>query len=298
MSVWVSGIGAAVSIGTTAYSVNANKKLASQSAAQQQAALAGLQAPHFAPYEPIDVMGIVREAAGWNSGEGTTQALGMATRINRRATSDVERAMMTLFGGREAYTSQRDATNDAVNQWLAGDVSPSTRRSLGRQALSTGADMGSGAVGDLYAGYLGLTQEQIVGQGVDAYRSLYSMYRQSVPLVSGANMLPFTSIAPGDAVQFGLYNELNRANSEQALAGMQYGFQLDTITGGNSLTSSLAGQRMDGNTAMAGSLASGAGTVLGAYSANRAANNRAQVTTPSAYSAGSGRPVSQRPPGL
>ena len=305
MSFWAAGISAAAVVGSTAYSVNANKKLA----AQQQANLAGLPTgaqlmgmmPGFTPYQPIDIFGTAAQAADMNAGKGTDQALSMASRVNTRATRDVERAMMTLFGGREAYTSQRDATNEAVTRWLAGEVSPSTQRSLARQALATGADMGSGA-GDLYAGYLGLTQEQMTGQGVDAYRSLYSMYRQSVPLVSGADMLPYTTLQPGQAVQSALYNELNRANSEAALAGLQMqglqmGYQADfnRLTGGNAIA---AGQA-NNSAAMAAALAQATGTMAGAYTSNRAAVTRAGSSQPTVafsrggtpYNSATGQPI-------
>lgn len=291
MSIWAAGISAAVAVGTTAYSANQNKKLAQQ----QQANLSGLPGgeqlmgmmPGFEPYQPIDIFGTAAQAAAMNAGKGTQLAMNMASRVNRRATRDVERALMTLFGGGTAFADQRNATNEAVEQWLSGAVSGSTQRSLARHALATGADMGSGAAGDLYAGYLGQTQEQIVGQGVDAYRSLYSMYRQAVPLVSGADMLPYTTMQPGQAVQSALWNELNRANSEAQLAGLQmqglqlaYGGDVNQMTGSNAI----ARNQTDANIAMANAVQSAAGTLTGAYTANRAANNRAQVTSPVAFS--------------
>lgn len=262
MSFWAVGISAAVTIGTTAYTSSQNKKAAKKQRNAMQRLPSGAELTDGLEYEPIDVMAIAREAAGFNAGEGTDLAIGMASRINSRAVSDVEEALARLFGGGNAFNSQRDATNSAVNTWLRGDLSESTRASLGRQALETGAaDLGPGSVSDLYAGYLGLTTEQIVGQGVDAYRSLYQLYRSSVPLVSGAELLPFTTLAPGAAVQSELYNELNRSNA--ALSAAQLGYAADYAQVSGDI--GYAQQVAQANNEMAGAIASGIGSIAGAY---------------------------------
>lgn len=271
---WIAVAGVAVSAIGTGVSLSQQRK----AQRQQQRNLS--QLPTGAdmmgmvqPYEPVDIMGAVMEAAGWNAGPGTDMALGMATKINRRATKDVEEAMAKLFGGGDALNTQRGLTNDAVETWLRGDVSASTKQMLGRQALATGADLGSGAVADLYTGYLGLTKEQLIGQGMDAYRSLYGMYRQAVPLISAIQTLPYTAIEPGQMAQLTMYNELNRANSQMEAAQMAYSADLNRMTGGNAIA---ANQASSTNAAIAAA-AQVAGSYLGSRNTG-AASRPAQVT--------------------
>jgi hypothetical protein len=113
-----------------------------------------------------------------------------ATAFNQRATDDVQSSMSQMFGGDlEGIQGQ---LNQNIQDLLSGDVSQSTRRQLARRALASGnTELGGGAVGDSYAGYLGLTSEGLKAQGQQQFQSLYSMYRQSVPLVSGSQLMPY-----------------------------------------------------------------------------------------------------------
>jgi len=231
----------AVVAGGAAYYSSSQSKGASDAAttaandayAQQSANLEGLQLGDFKTYEAFDIFQVAQDAANFNQ-NNTDHAIQMAMDINAASTNDLEAAMAQLFGGTDALNSQRNAVNANVNQWLSGQVSQSTQDQLGRAALASGAtDLGSGAVSDLYTGYLGLTKEQLVGQGMSAFQSLYGMYRQALPLVTGAQMLPYTTFTPADAVQAEEYNRLNEANSSMQAAALQYQADYNQVTGQN-----------------------------------------------------------------
>lgn len=121
-----------------------------------------------------------------------------ASSFNTSAAGDVMAAQATMFGGGDAFANFQSQVNANLSDKLSGNVSQSTRRQLARSAISGGgAQFGGGAVNNAYAGFLGLTSEQLQAQGQQQYESLYSLYRQSVPIVSGADLLP----------QFGLSNQ-------------------------------------------------------------------------------------------
>jgi hypothetical protein len=219
--------------------------------------LSTLQLQEIDPYQMFDIFGVANKAAGWNSTAGISRANTMAQQsnsaalkstgaANAQAVNDVEAAMAQMFGGSEAFNAQRNATNSVVDSWLAGQVSQSTKDQLGRSALASGAsDLGSGAVSDMYAGYLGLTTEGIVSQGVSAYQSLYSMYRQAVPITSApvataADMLQYTTLQPANAVQLEEYNRLNASNASMQAAELQFNADLAKITGQNLITGNIA----------------------------------------------------------
>jgi predicted PurR-regulated permease PerM len=81
----------------------------------------------------------------------------------------------------QQFDAMQKASNDQVLAHLSGEVSDSTKTTLGRQMLGTGAvDLGPGAVNQLYGGYLGLTTEDLATQGNNQYQSLYQMYDSAV----------------------------------------------------------------------------------------------------------------------
>lgn len=81
----------------------------------------------------------------------------------------------------QQFDAMQKASNDQVLAHLSGEVSDSTKTTLGRQMLGTGAvDLGPGAVNQLYGGYLGLTTEDLATQGNNQYQSLYQMYDDAV----------------------------------------------------------------------------------------------------------------------
>lgn len=160
-----------------------------------------LEPPEF-EFTEEDIYRITERLAEWNAGRGTDLANQSAGKINAQTLDDLESGMRRLFGGGDAFDTAREKANVNMNDWLDGRLSQPARKLLARRALSTGASgIGKGAVDDLYAGYLGVATEDIVGKGMDTYRSMYSMYRQSFPLVTGAQMMPFTSLTPADGVQ-------------------------------------------------------------------------------------------------
>jgi hypothetical protein len=146
-------------------------------------------------YKLLSDMG--KRAASQGVGDATT----IAQKSNDAATSQLEAAMARMFGGDGAFQRQRDLVNQNTENMLAGRLSASTQNLLARKAISSGAvGLGSGAVSDAYAGYLGLTTEDIVTRGAQQYQSLYQGYRQALPFVSAAQLMPFTTLTPGQAV--------------------------------------------------------------------------------------------------
>lgn len=212
-------------------------------------------AANIQPYEPFNILKFGQKAATGNINLGIPAASQAASKVsrdvagqaaqissriasssNQQAVADVEAAMAQLFGGADALNAQRGLVNQNVQDWLSGNVSQSTRQELSRSALASGADLGEGAVNDLFTGYLGLTKEAVASQGVEAYQSLYSMYQKAAPIVSQAEMfaqtyqpmlqnfgqvLPLTTLSPADAIQSEMYNRLNTANSSLGAAGLQ-----------------------------------------------------------------------------
>lgn len=148
-----------------------------------------------------DMMKLLSNLGRRNAGVGAAQAGQIATRSNQMAVDQLEAAMSRMFGGDGSFERQRSATNRATEDMLAGRLSQSARSMLSRRAVASGAvGLGKGAVGDFYAGYLGLTTEDIVSRGARQYQSLYQGYRQSLPFVSAAEMMPYTSVQAGQAL--------------------------------------------------------------------------------------------------
>jgi hypothetical protein len=148
-----------------------------------------------------------KRAASQGVGDATT----IAQKSNEAATSQLEAAMARMFGGGEAFRRQRDLVNQNTENLLAGRLSGSTQNLLARKAISSGAvGLGAGTVSDAYAGYLGLTTEEIVSRGTQQYQSLYQGYRQSLPFVSASQMMPFTTLDAGQAVGARMQMEENR----------------------------------------------------------------------------------------
>lgn len=137
---------------------------------------------------------------GRRSEQGAARATSMAESSNEAAVTQLEAAMSRMFGGGGTFERQRELVNRNTEDMLAGRLSSSTRGQLGRRAIATGAvGLGEGAVSDVYAGYLGLTTEDITTRGAQQYQSLYQGYRQSLPFVSSADMMRYTTLDMGQA---------------------------------------------------------------------------------------------------
>ena len=151
---------------------------------------------------------------------GVENAAKVAGASNDAAVAQLEEAMSRMFGGDGSFQRQRDLTNRNTEDMLAGKLSRSTENQLARRAVSTGAvGLGEGAVSDAYAGYLGLTTEDITTRGAQQYQSLYQGYRQALPFVSAAEMMPYTTLQVGQAVDARMRIEENKysANYNRAL---------------------------------------------------------------------------------
>ena len=149
-----------------------------------------------------DMMKMLDHISGWAGSKGVDRATRIASKSNDAAVTQLESAMSRMFGGDGQYERARDLALKSTEDMLAGRLSPSARGILARRAVSSGAaGLGKGAVSDAYAGYLGLATEDIVSRGAQQYQSLYQGYRQALPFVSAADMMPYTSLQSGQALE-------------------------------------------------------------------------------------------------
>lgn len=183
----------------------------------------------------------------------------------KRAAKDLSQYMPDAFGAPKQFFDMQKASNDMVLAHLKGEVSDSTKTTIGRQMLGTGAvDLGPGAVDQLYGGYLGLTSEDLVTQGNEQYQSLYRMYNTAV---AGQAQNQYAS-------------DLNRAQGKAA----------SIIAQGNATASMWQGI----GSAVGGALGGiGGGGASGFAGAARGASG---VAMPQGYQGG--RSVGDRPPGV
>lgn len=148
-----------------------------------------------------DMMKLMSALGARASNQGVGHATTVASKSNEAAVAQLESAMSEMFGGDGSFQRQRSLVNQTTEDMLSGKLSRSTQNQLARKAISSGAvGLGEGAVSDAYAGYLGLTTEDIVTRGAQQYQSLYQGYRQSLPFVSAAEMMPYTTMQAGQAL--------------------------------------------------------------------------------------------------
>lgn len=153
-------------------------------------------------FKTNDMLQLLERMGSNAATRGVDNAAEIAGKSNDAAVTQLEEAMSRMFGGGGAFERQRDLTNRNTEDMLAGRLSRSTENQLARKAISSGAvGLGEGAVSDAYAGYLGLTREDIVTRGAQQYQSLYQGYRQSLPFVSAAEMMPYTTVQAGHALE-------------------------------------------------------------------------------------------------
>lgn len=231
---WGAVIGAAVSLYSSNKQAKAQKDAGSQLGkaldVQAQADRLGysledvfgkrLEPPEF-EFTEEDIYRITDKLATYNANRGTNLANKSAGKVNQQTLNDLEAGMSRLFGGDGSYERQRDLVNQNTEDFLQGKLSQSTRRALARRAIRSGATgIGPDAVDDTYASYLGLTTEDVVSRGTEIYRSMYATYRQAYPLVTGAQLMPYTTLTPEAGVNFAFQTAVGQyeAGLNQALA--------------------------------------------------------------------------------
>lgn len=224
-----------------------------------------LRPPDF-KFDNKDMFQLLKRLGNYNSRRGSGRATDSAEQINESTIDQLESAMGRLFGGGGAYARLRDGVAANTEDLLAGKLSGSTRRFLGRRAASVGASgIGPGAVDDLYAGFMGTTTEDVVSRGARQFQSLYAGYRQSIPLVTGADLLSSFTLNPAQAIQARIAMAENRysaeLNQELAAAGPDP-IALGTVQSHMQRMMAVAGAQLQADSAMASSIA-GAGEQLG-----------------------------------
>ena len=249
-------------------------------------------------YQAVDVSGVASRTATSNAGQGVNLARKSATKLNKTATEDTIAAMNAQFGGADDYDQIRQRALDDIADNLDGQVSRSTRQQIGRRLLGSGvSELGDGAVSDTMTGYLGLTSEGLAAQGQEQFKSLYQTWRQAVPLVNGAQILDRFTMSPDNAVQAEIANATAAAQSELAIAGLNFqalGMEYQANMNQTSMRTDALTMKANATNQAIGAIASGVGTVAGSYSARQTQPAKTPVITP-AYSGGSGRNVSARP---
>jgi hypothetical protein len=216
-------IAGVTTVAGTAYNIYATNKAGKQQGQMPQGGFlpANFKIPEVSYHAP-DVWAETEKAASYAASTGLKRAGTIAKKSNEQAAADLEAAMKSAFGGGgAAFTDQREATNRMIEDHLAGRLSDSTRADLGRNLLASGvSSIGEGAADDLFTGYLGLTQEGLQEQGANEYKSLFSMYRQALPLTTSAEQLQWTSLRPGEAVQAAIENAKAQLEADTANAGL------------------------------------------------------------------------------
>lgn len=281
MSMIATGVSTVASVGGGIIAAKQQQKAASAAAnafgqAQIDPAQIAAILGQVEEYEPVDVAGVTSRTAKKNAGEGVTLATRSARTINRRATQDVIDALNKLYGGKDRYESQRDSALANIADRLQGRVSASTRANVGRRLLASGvSDLGDGAVADAMTGYLGQTQEAISTQGGEEFKSMYSTWRQAIPLISAREILDRFTISPDNAVQAEIINATKMADSSMAMAKLQFqglGLMQQNAMNQANVTAGLAQGRAEANASMVKAIGTGVARVAGTYSANRQAN--------------------------
>ena len=289
------GVVAAAAIGAVGAVGAAAISSSNQPGAPQLPNFNGISTP-----SQVNVWKLAKKALNYNAGEGAANAGNIATASNKRATSDLETAMSKLFGGADQFNAQRNDTNSIIEDHLNGVLSKSTRDELGRNMLDSGVtNIGSGPANENYNAYLGLTKEGLQSQGTQESRSLYSMYRQALPLSTQMDAMRYTTMDPGQMVQLQQSENMNQFNAQMALRGAQYQVGYNSAMMNNDMIRS----QNQANQQLIGSATQGIGAVMGAYNQSNtpgtAAYNSANYgvyqasQTPSGYNAftGNGTPT-------
>lgn len=225
-------------------------------------------------YKPVNVQAVAQETAANNAGQGVNLAQRSATKLNKTAVDDVVAAMNRMFGGKDTYEAQRDKALSDINDHLNGRVSSSTRTQISRGLLGSAiTDLGDGATGDAFTGYLGTTTEALTSQGGEELKSLYSTWRQAIPLINGAQILDKFTISPDNAVQSEIQNAQNVYQSSMGIAGLKLqaaGMGYQANYNNAMMAADAARMRANGNQQVAGAIASGIGTIAGTYASGSA----------------------------
>jgi len=145
-------------------------------------------------FQPKHMTEFSNRLGDYAAGKGSDNANALSAKLNKGNLDELDKAMDRQFGNDGSFARSRDLASQNTEDMLAGKVSMSTRRQLGRRAVSSGASgIGPDAVNDTYAGYLGLTTEDITTRGAEQYRSLYGGYNQAARLTTGFDAMNYTS---------------------------------------------------------------------------------------------------------
>jgi len=208
----------AITVGTSVAGAVATNAATNKQSAGSKVAVPGYKPLDFNAEDFfVDSVAEARKANKFTESEAVPAANRTAGAINEQTMSDLQGAMSELFGGEGDFESQRDLVNENTASHLRGEVSEGTRRQIGRSLLQGNmTELGGGGVNSTYGQYLGLQTEQLTQVGGQEYRSLYSMYRQSMPLTTGAQLLPQFALTPGMAITSA------HQNSQLALQGAMF----------------------------------------------------------------------------
>ncbi len=207
--------------------------------------------------ETDDVLTAVQKIADFNRGPGSEASADIARQSNRAVTEDVIEALDKFFGGRGPQT--RENISAGLESRSRGQLSPTTQRLLASRAAEKGAALGPQAAQDAFTVALGLTSEDVQSTAVRDFQSLYATYRQSVPIVSPAQVFDLGGISTPNALQAALQGaqlQLQRdmfAYKAEAVRSQQPG-ALENAAG---LGLSLFGAQAAGSGGFAGNIGGG-----------------------------------------
>lgn len=149
-----------------------------------------------------DVLRAAQKTADYNVGPGSEASAEIARQSNENVTRDLIEAMDKFFDGRSGEIQGNLAEGLAARS--RGQVSPTTRRLLASQAAEKGAALGPQSAEDAFTVALGLTSEEVQSTATRDFQSLYGTYRQSLPLVSPAQVFDYGGVSNPTALQAAL----------------------------------------------------------------------------------------------
>ncbi len=193
MSMWIAGIGAAVSVGTSIYSAKQTEKANNKALDEQKKIAADLK------YEPIDIEKL-RTNATQHAIENATNALALERNLTPNVAALREQTDLTKL----KLAQQVDADLD-----LGGNLSADTINRVNQAGRVIGArsGVGSGGTVPLTASLLGLSSIDLMNQRRNAANAL-----QGPGALAPVGLDP-GAVASEEIAQNAAYNDFNMAKS-------------------------------------------------------------------------------------
>lgn len=190
----------------------------------QPVSLASQDPDNFPELAQVDTFDTAARTNAFNQQQGIPDAITASGEINQDIVDQLGQYMAQLFGASpEEFEALQDLNIEALEAQLQGELSPGTRRQLGQAAVSANlTELGPASVDTAFTGFVGITAEQQTQAGQSNFRGLYALYRQSAPIASPLDLLSFTGLSTGQALQMEAQNaSFANQNALAIYAGLQ-----------------------------------------------------------------------------